>query len=383
MTPKRRIKLMLLILASVVAVAVVAVAAVGGFRLTQPRPITSATPVAGGPASAAATPTALADSFLTHWVSAGRVIRRDQGGDTVSEGQSYGMLLAVAVRNKPEFTAIWKWTKTHLMRADGSLAWNWDDGHVVDSQPASDGDLEAARALVLAGSEFQEQSLTKAGNALGAALLNNLTVETPRGRILLPGEWAKAITPYPYDPSYAAPAAFAVLAKSSGDPRWKQLETGSAAVTTELLRNSPLPPDWAVVGTDGSANPTVSPSESSEGVRYSFDAARLPVWDAESCVASNNRLAAQLAGTLRRSTSLSAELDLGGSPLAAVQSPIAYDGRAAALAASHHDSAAMADLARSASLSEHDPTYYGAAWAALAPMLLETSRLGGCAPLNG
>ena len=39
-----------------------------------------------------------ADRFLAGYVTGdGRVIRRDQGGDIVSEGQAYGMLIAEVV----------------------------------------------------------------------------------------------------------------------------------------------------------------------------------------------------------------------------------------------------------------------------------------------
>ena len=55
--------------------------------------------------------------FLDEYVETdGRVVRRDEGGDVVSEGQAYGMLIAVAVGDETRFRSIWKWTKTHLRR---------------------------------------------------------------------------------------------------------------------------------------------------------------------------------------------------------------------------------------------------------------------------
>ena len=60
--------------------------------------------------------------FLDDYVETdGRVVRRDEGGDVVSEGQAYGMLIAAAVGDETRFRSIWKWTKTHLRRADGLL----------------------------------------------------------------------------------------------------------------------------------------------------------------------------------------------------------------------------------------------------------------------
>ena len=47
--------------------------------------------------------------FLKEYVEPdGRVVRRDEGGDVVSEGQAYGMLIAVAVGDETRFRSIWK-----------------------------------------------------------------------------------------------------------------------------------------------------------------------------------------------------------------------------------------------------------------------------------
>ena len=73
--------------------------------------------------------------FLDEYVEPdGRVVRRDEGGDVVSEGQAYGMLIAVAVGDETRFRSIWKWTKTNLRRADGLLAWRWADNKVTGCQ---------------------------------------------------------------------------------------------------------------------------------------------------------------------------------------------------------------------------------------------------------
>ena len=60
--------------------------------------------------------------FLDQYVEPdGRVVRRDEGGDVVSEGQAYGMLIAVAVGHETRFRSIWEWTNTHLRLADGPV----------------------------------------------------------------------------------------------------------------------------------------------------------------------------------------------------------------------------------------------------------------------
>ncbi|MGH8995785.1 MAG: glycosyl hydrolase family 8, partial [Acidimicrobiales bacterium] len=56
-----------------------------------------------------------AQSWLTRFMASdGRVIRRDQGGDTVSEGQGYAMLLSVAIGNQKEFDLAWQWDQHYL-----------------------------------------------------------------------------------------------------------------------------------------------------------------------------------------------------------------------------------------------------------------------------
>ena len=52
----------------------------------------------------------------------------DQGGDTVGEGQAYGMLLAAAIGDEKRFDAIWDWTKNNLRRPDGLISFLWSDG---------------------------------------------------------------------------------------------------------------------------------------------------------------------------------------------------------------------------------------------------------------
>ena len=184
-------------------------------------------------AVAASTPSPTLDSmaveashrFLERYVEPdGRVVRRDQGNDTVSEGQAYGMLLAVAVGNEDTFRSIWAWTTRHLQRPDGLLSWRWADGAVADANSAADADLDAARALVLGGERFADAALTAAGVRLGQAILDGETVSTPAGRILTAGSWtAVGSPPWTINPSYASPVAAELLHAASGDSRWVDL----------------------------------------------------------------------------------------------------------------------------------------------------------------
>jgi endoglucanase len=327
---------------------------------------------------------AASQAFLSGWVDPdGRVVRRDQGGDTVSEGQAYGMLIALAAKDEERFNSIWAWTEQNLMTSTGLLAWRWQDGAVVDEGPATDADVDAARALVQAGAAFNRPELTEAGNALAGRILDQLSVKTKAGRILLPGLWAVEGPDHIYNPSYASPAAFSLLAESTGDPRWAEVSAGSLAVTDALLKKSPLPPDWAQVKADGVITAMPGPAGLGPEVRYSFDATRLPIRFAESCAAGERRYAAALAPTLNASDPLLTTLDLGGTAMESDQNPIAYVARASARAAAGNVSGSRADLARADDMNALYPGYYGAAWTALGRILLDSPALGGCPALAG
>jgi endoglucanase len=321
-----------------------------------------------------------ARGFLDSYVDDdGRVVRHDQGGDTVSEGQAYAMLVAAAIGDRKTFTDVWMWTTAHLLRPNGLLSWRWADGAVVDPSSASDADLDAARALVVAGRVFAAPDLVAEGVALGQAVLDLETVQTGAGRVLVAGDWARS-APYPYNPSYASPVATAVLAEASGDPRWAELATGSRTVTAALLAKADLPPDWAQVQQDGTVEAMPGALGRGVSVRYGYDAARTPVRLAESCSAEDRALAADMVTPLSRAGS-GAQLDLGGTPLDDENSVVAAMGQAAAAAAAGDENGAVHALGEASRLQEAESTYYGAAWDALGRALLTDDTLGGCPPL--
>ena len=135
-----------------------------------------ATGCSGGGHKSASDDTALAAAraFLTSYVDAdGRVVRHDQGGDTVSEGQGYALLLADAVGDAPTFARVWKWTRTNLQRPDHLFAFHWASGSVVDSMPASDADTQIAWALAMASERFHVSDYASAARAVATAVVEH------------------------------------------------------------------------------------------------------------------------------------------------------------------------------------------------------------------
>lgn len=320
-------------------------------------------------------PRAAAAHFLAAYVDDdGRVVRRDQGGDTVSEGQAYGLLLAVQAGDEDAVHRIWSWTSQHLVRPDGLLSWRWEGGSVVDDNSAADADLYAAHALVLAGERFDSDELRSAGTDLARAVLDHETVVTGAGRVLLAGNWAWTSRPWVVNPSYSVPLSVDVLADAVPDGRWAELRAGSAAVLRQLLTRAPLPPDWAEVADDGSATAVPSPSGGS-GVEsrtgFGLDAARVVVQQASSCAADDRAEVAPVAAVLVRDPAdVRGRYDLHGSATVDWSHPLALVAAAAAAGADGDASRERALLTAAGALDAAHPTYYGAAWVALGAGLL-------------
>ena len=346
------------------------------------RPSSSASASAGS--LRALTAQEAGEAFLSGYVeSDGRVTRRDEGGDTVSEGQAYAMLVAAALNDRQHFTTVWAWTKRNLAREDGLLAWRWKDGQVVDNASASDADLDAARALVIAAAAFGDDQLKGEGVRLATAVLDKETIMTDVGRVLVAGSWANH-PPYAYNPSYSSPAANALLADATGDKRWAELDSGTRAVTSALLNSADLPPDWAQVHPDGRVDAMPGAAgRVDEGVRYGYDATRMPIRFAESCHPADVALAARLTPALDRFVGDPAARDLGGAPLLSEESAVAAAAKAAALAAAGQTGRADSQLLSADQLQQVKPTYYGAAWNALGRLMLSGETLGGCPPMVG
>ena len=346
-----------------VATALVAVPAVALAALT------------GGPDTPDEQAVAAADAFLDRYVDGdGRVVRRDQGGDTVSEGQAYALLLAAATRDEERFARVWRWTRAHLQRRDGLLAWRWARGRVIDREPATDADLDAARALLVAARRFGDRRYRAAGLQIGRAVLADATSSRSGRLVLAAGPWAREAGVI--NPSYFSPRAYRALGSASHDGRWGALAESSRRLADRLTEQEPhLAPDWARVEAWG-VQATGAPG-SADGARHGYDAVRVPLRLAESCSRADRAIAARAWPTLRTDPGRAVR-PLDGSPAPDGAHPAALAGSAAAAAAAG-DTASRDDLLdRARGLDEEHPTYYGSAVHALARVMLTTRRLGSC-----
>jgi len=343
--------------------------------------IVAAVVLLAGRSGADADPSHEARQAAAHFLAAyvrpdGRVARTDQAGDTVSEGQAYGMLIAAGVGDEARFRAMWEWTRQHLQREDHLLAWRWDDGAVVDATPATDADLIVAGSLALAGQRFGDGQLVDAAGELGAAVLAGETATVGSWQVLVAGPWA--VAQRVVNPSYFAVGLMSQLYDVTGDERWQPVAATARRLLDELTASAPsLLPDWAAVAADGVvARPPPAGGEVASG----FEAGRAYVQLAVDCDARGAAIAARAWPFFRAEAqgTINAAYRLDGAPATTATHPLALVAAAASADAAGDDAAADQLLDRASRLDHRTPTYYGAAWVAIGRLWLDTPALGGC-----
>jgi endoglucanase len=318
--------------------------------------------------------------FLDRYVTPdGRVQRIDQGGDTVGEGQAYGMLIAAAIGDEKRFDLIWAWTKDNLRRKDGLISFLWRDGKVQDPQAASDADVDAVRALLVAACRFNKPALRQEALELGRAIMKVETAEVQGGPVLVAGPWATK-DPQTVNPSYFSPATFAAVGAASGDGAWGSLSKSSRSITDELMQDpNRLPPDWARLE-GGKPKPSGPPDNPKGTPAFGFDAVRTLVRMAEDPDPAGREIAARAWPVFdgQDPNTLPVEHDLTGKPTGGTMSPVVLVAAAGAADAAGKTADRDKFLNAAESLDKRQPTYYGAAWVALGRIMLTTDQLKSC-----
>lgn len=338
-------------------------------------------------------------AFLDDYVSAdGRVVRRNQGDDTVSEGQAFGMLIAVALEDRPRFDRIWRWTQANLQRSDDLLSFGWADGAVNDPRVVSGADLDTGRALLIAAERWNDARYRTEALAIGKAILLRETIDLDGRKLLVAGPWART-SPPTVNPGYFSPRAFQAFLAATGDRRWKELQATGIQAIDGLTRKPPsLPPDWAAVR-DGAVEPTHAPTDRASGVRYAYEGARVMPQYAEMCPdpepsggtdapAVGRRLVARAWPFMESllPDGPTADLRANGRPIGGNRNAIATVA-AAATADAAGDTASRDLLLVRAGIDQQETrggeNYYGAAWLALGRIMLTTDLLGRCSTDGG
>lgn len=209
----------------------------------------------------------------------GRIVDTGNGNISHSEGQGYGMLLAVMVRDRPAFEKMYEWTRQNLAREDLALySWRYDPAQpnpVSDPNNASDGDILIGAALLLAGKQWARPEYLDRSALIRADIREHLAVERHGLKVLLPGLSGfdfEGITTL--NPAYYVWPALDAFRAEDGDEAWGTL-ISDGEYLLERAQVSPLSlaTDWVDLLPGG----FVRPAEGREP-RFGFEAIRIPLY---------------------------------------------------------------------------------------------------------
>ena len=193
------------------------------------------------------------------------------GDDVRSEGQSYGMMIAVQMNMQEQFDKLWKFAKENMQITGGvwNRYFNWqglvnENGNTVtvnfnNSGPAPDGDEYFAAALFLADRRWGSNGAVNyeaEADAIASAMLNN-TSNNDQTAIINPQSnmvvfYPRGASAQHSDPSYHLPAFYEIFAQD-GNPadanRWRQIaEVSRQYFVTSANATTGLHPDYAAFG---------------------------------------------------------------------------------------------------------------------------------------
>ena len=210
----------------------------------------------------------------------GRVIDDANGGISHSEGQGYGMLIAVRAGDRAGFDRLWTWTKANLeLRGDHLAAWRWDPAHeprVADRNNATDGDLLIAWALAEAGAKW-DPAYTAAARSIADAVAARAVIPSRFGPLLLPAAQGFGPSERPDGPvvnlSYWIFPALDHLASVSQAADWSGVaQSGLNLIDEARFGSSRLPSNWISV-----AGKAPAPAHGFPAV-FGYDAVRIPLY---------------------------------------------------------------------------------------------------------
>ena len=215
----------------------------------------------------------------------GRVIDFQRDQVTSSEGQSYAMLRAVWMDDRPTLDLTWRWTQDNLGDPTHSrIGWLWGkapDGswRLLDANSASDADEDIALALLFAAHRWSS-TYRPAAIALLDRIWSEEVATVAGDPYLTAGNWGPGAAGGPVlNPSYFAPYEYRIIAQEDRAHPWGELIDTSysalqACTEAPLDRGAGrLPPNWCALDVaSGGAHPAPGMSQ---GGDYGYDAFRV------------------------------------------------------------------------------------------------------------
>lgn len=217
-----------------------------------------------------------------HLDPSGRIVDSANQNISHSEGQGYGMLIAVKLGDREAFDAIWTWTLANLggQRPDHLFAWKWAPNaapHVTDTNNATDGDVLIAWALVEAAALWEEPAYLDTARAIVRDIAARAVIDTRFGKVFLPGEKGFTAAEREDGPvvnlSYWIFPARTALETAAPDFGWAGVfDTGRSILAASDAGPLSLPPEWTSLKGE-----TPAPAAEFDAV-FGYNAIRIPLY---------------------------------------------------------------------------------------------------------
>jgi endo-1,4-beta-D-glucanase Y len=194
----------------------------------------------------------------------------------VSEGIGYGMLITAHLNKSDEFGKLWAFYKARK-NPNGLMRWRYPSACTGsptngDNNSASDADVDAALALIVAAKAFNNAAYLADAKTLIAAVKKSEIATNCSGSksLIKPSDgWGGCDD---LNPSYFAPGYFRLFGKVTSDSSfWDKAATDSLALlaTYQAKMNGQVP-DW------GKSDGTLGGASHGSGNTYGFEACRVP-----------------------------------------------------------------------------------------------------------
>lgn len=218
----------------------------------------------------------------------GRVIDKQGGDRTTSEGQAYAMFFALVANDRPVFDKLLKWTQDNLARGDMTQrlpAWSWgkaQDGQwtVLDAHSASDADLWMCYTLLEAGRLWKEPSYANLGRVMAARIAVEDVAFLPSfGPVLLPGPsgFHPAWNTWVVNPSYMPMPLLVRLAAEIPEGPWATMVAEQPKLLQATSVNG-FAMDWMQYTVGDGWKPVPLPGQKDAVAMGSYDAIRVYLW---------------------------------------------------------------------------------------------------------
>lgn len=170
-------------------------------------------------------------------------IPRTEENDCISEGIGYGMLLTAAFDDQAAFDKLWTYFKNHR-RPSGMMNWKTNIcGTDASEGAATDGDLDAAMALIQAGCSWGGTYAADA-KTLIEAMENTAVATCGQNTVLKPGDNFGGCNET--NPSYVAPAYYRIFQGITNNAVWGNLlNSGYTLLSGNQTRKNGIFSDWS------------------------------------------------------------------------------------------------------------------------------------------